>query len=58
MTSLPMVILALLLISLASSTREGRAAARERLGRYDRPIWLANAVLWAMLIFWPSGGPG
>lgn len=47
-----MTLAALLMISLATSTREGREAARAALAPYDRPIWLLSGALWLVLL-WP-----
>lgn len=51
-SSVIMTFAALLMISLATSTREGREAARAALAPYDRPIWLASGALWLVLL-WP-----
>ena len=45
-----LAIAALLAICAASSTAEGRAEARERMRKYDKPAWIIAAVLWAILI--------
>lgn len=43
---------ALLLISLASSTPEGRERARARIRRWNPLLWAIALALWA-IILWP-----
>lgn len=43
-------IAAFLAVSLASSTREGRAAAQRKMGRYNKLFWIAGILLWAAII--------
>jgi len=40
----------LLILGLATSTREGRDVARQALRPYERKLWIATAALWAILI--------
>lgn len=46
-----MLIGAILVIAIATSTREGRAEARERMARYNPYLWAALAVIWGILLF-------
>lgn len=51
-------IFALLAVSVASSTRQGRAEAQRRMGRYNKWFWVAAIVLWAAIILgwiFPAG---
>ncbi len=45
-----LTIAALLLICMMTSTKQGRADAQARLKPYNKWLWLAAAVLWALLI--------
>lgn len=45
-----MLIGAVLIIGIASSTKEGRADARKRMRRYNRPLWIINVAIVAAFI--------
>jgi hypothetical protein len=38
-----------LIVALMSSTAEGRREARQRMARYNRPLWIATGLIWAAL---------
>ncbi|MFM5931291.1 MAG: hypothetical protein ACKOPQ_10315 [Novosphingobium sp.] len=40
----------LLLIAVLSSTRHGRAEARERMAKYNPIFWAFSIILWGLLI--------
>lgn len=43
-------IAAFLAVSLASSTRDGRAEAQRKAGRYNRLLWIVGIILWVAII--------
>lgn len=51
MAGLLTIVAAVLVISILSSTREGRAEARERMKRWARPLIPAAVALWLFIIW-------
>ena len=45
-----MLIGAALIIGIATSTAEGRAEARKRMARWNVPLAIATAAIWAVLL--------
>jgi len=44
------IIVALLIICVASSTRQARSEARQRLKRWNPIFWSAALILWAIIL--------